>query len=110
MKRLVPLLLLTLASCHRLTELEGRAGEARHGNGFHVLSLISTWLALFAIVVGGGFVSHGLIVRRGDSDRILWGSVLAVIGRPAHWYVPIGPWVVALPRHVLSGSNVCGTC
>ncbi len=101
MKRLVPLLLLTLASCHRVTGLEGRAGEARHGNGFHVMSQITLWLALFAIVAGGSFVIHGLLVRRGDSDRILWGSALTVIG----FVLLIGTYLSAL------GLWLChGTC
>ena len=102
MKRLVPLLLLlTLAGCHRLTGLDGPAGEARHGNGFHVLSLISIWLALFSIVVGGGFVIRGLLVRRGDSDGILWGSALAAIG----FVLFIGTYLSAL------GLWLChGTC
>ena len=73
MKKLAPLLLFALAGCHRLTGLEGRAGEARHGNGFHILSQVSLWLALFAIIAGVSFVVRGLVARRGESDRILWG-------------------------------------
>ena len=91
----------TTASCHRLTGLEGRAGEARHGNGFHVLSLISIWVAVFSILAGGGFVVHGLVVRRGNSAGILWGLALAAIG----FVLFIGTYLSAL------GLWLChGTC
>ena len=101
MKKLAPLLLLALTGCHRLTGLDGRAGEARHGNGFHILSQVTLWLALFAIVAGGSFLAHGVLRGRGDSDHVLWGSTLTVIG----FVLLIGTVVSA------SGLWLChGTC
>ena len=101
MKKLAPLLLVTLSGCHRLTGLEGRAGEARHGNGFDILSQITLWLALFAIIAGLRFLVHGVIARRGESDPILWGSTLTLIG----FVLLVGTYLSAL------GLMLChGTC
>jgi hypothetical protein len=47
------------------------------------------------------FLVHGLVARRGKSDRILWGSTLTVIG----FVLLIGTYLSAL------GLLLChGTC
>ena len=98
---LAPLLLLALTGCHRLTGLEGRAGAARHGNGFHVLSQITLWLAVFSIIAGVSFLVHGLVAQRGESDPILWGSTLTLVG----FVLLVGTYLSAL------GLMLChGTC
>jgi heme/copper-type cytochrome/quinol oxidase subunit 2 len=81
MRRILPLAaLLVLTGCHRITGLQGPAGEARHGNGFHYLSIVTIWAGLFAVVAGIGFLVHSRLVRSGDSGELLWGSMLVVIG------------------------------
>ncbi len=79
MKRLAPLALVVLAGCHRLTGLDGRPGEARHGNGYHILSQIALWLALFAIVAGVALMVHAMI-RRPGRDHLLWAVALLATG------------------------------
>lgn len=79
MKRTLPLLLIALGGCHRVTGLEGLAGETRHGNGYHVLSIITLWLSLLAMGAGAGFVARGLF-RRSDREHLVWAFALGGVG------------------------------
>ena len=80
-RRLAPAaLLVVLTGCHRVTGLHGPAGRARHGNGFHYLSLVTIWVALFAVVAGIGFLVHSRVSRSGDSGEVVWGAVLVAVG------------------------------
>ena len=79
MKRLAPLLLVVLGGCHRLTGLDGSAGEARHGNGYHILSEVALWLAVSALAAGSGLVVHA-VVRRPGRDHMLWAVALLAMG------------------------------